>query len=159
MYKADLNKRTSWRVVSWQLPQEVQVQQAVLGIHIAKADFHAALLVDDSLRSKSFPNNPKGFSRLDAWLANRGVGHVHACLEATSSYGEDLDTHLADAGHTVSLVNPSRIKGYAQSELTRTKTDAVGAAIIALLQGPAPSSVYPARAGAAGAASPGSPFG
>lgn len=38
---------------------------------------------------------------------------------------------LHEAGHVVSLVNPSRIKAFAQSEMLRTKTDAVDAALIA----------------------------
>ena len=29
--------------------------------------------------------------------------------------------YMHDAGHTVSIVNPIRIKGFAQSELMRTK--------------------------------------
>ena len=39
--------------------------------------------------------------------------------------------HLADRGHTVSVVNLARIKGYALSELSRTKTDPVDGALIA----------------------------
>jgi transposase len=35
------------------------------------------------------------------------------------------------AGHTVSIVNPARIKGFAQSELVRNKTDKIDAGIIA----------------------------
>jgi len=39
--------------------------------------------------------------------------------------------YLHDAGHVVSVVNPARIKGFAQSELLRTKTDKLDAALIA----------------------------
>ena len=56
---------------------------------------------------------------------------MEACLEATGNYGEDLAIFLYEAGHTVSIVNPARIKGFAQSELVRTKTDKVDAGIIA----------------------------
>jgi len=38
---------------------------------------------------------------------------------------------MHDAGHTVSIVNPARIKGFAQSELMRTKNDKVDAGLIA----------------------------
>jgi transposase len=65
------------------------------------------------------------------WLAKQGVQKVHACLEATGSYGDDLAVYLHEAGHIVSIVNPARIKGFAQSELIRTKTDKVDAALIA----------------------------
>jgi transposase len=107
------------------------MQNAILGIDIAKVNFQVSLLVDDHERGKSFPNNPKGFIQLDHWLSNRGVDQVHACLEATGSYGEALAIHLADAGHMVSVVNPRRIHAFAGSELQRNKTDALDAGVIA----------------------------
>ena len=35
-----------------------------LGIDIGKADFHCALLLEEKVASKSFPNNGKGFNQL-----------------------------------------------------------------------------------------------
>jgi len=64
-------------------------------------------------------------------LEKQGIRKVHACLEATGNYGEDLAIYLHEAGHIVSIVNPARIKGFAQSELLRTKTDKLDAALIA----------------------------
>ena len=58
-------------------------------------------------------------------------GPVHACLEATGTYGDALAEALADAGYTVSVVNPAMIEAYARSRLTRTKTDRVDARLIA----------------------------
>jgi transposase len=52
-------------------------------------------------------------------------------MEATGSYWQALATALCDAGLTVSVVNPKRIKAFAESELLRAKTDAVDAALIA----------------------------
>jgi transposase len=69
--------------------------------------------------------------QLQAWLRNRKVERVHACLEATGGWSEDVAIVLHDAGHVVSLVNPSRIKAFAQSEMLRTKTDQIDAALIA----------------------------
>ena len=107
------------------------MSDAYLGIDIAKRDFHATLLIGEIERRHVFPNNDKGFAQLDAWLINRKVDRVHACMEATGAYAEAVATHLVERGHLVSIVNPARIKGYAQSELSRTKTDAVDAALIA----------------------------
>ncbi len=59
------------------------------------------------------------------------VGRVHACLEATGGWSEAVALTLHEAGHVVSIVNPSRVKAFAQSEMLRTKTDAVDAALIA----------------------------
>lgn len=102
-----------------------------LGIDISKGDFHAVLVIGDSAAKKSFPNSSKGFAQLDAWLHNRRAANVFACMEATGAYWRALATHLHASGHTVAVVNPSRIKAYAQSELLRNKTDAVDAALIA----------------------------
>ena len=104
---------------------------SVLGIDIAKQKFDAALLVDGKTKHKTCKNSAEGFETLMYWLEKQGIQKVHACLEATGNYGEDLAIHLHEAGHTVSIVNPARIKGFAQSELIRTKTDKIDAGIIA----------------------------
>ncbi|MEE8428362.1 MAG: transposase, partial [Gammaproteobacteria bacterium] len=62
-------------------------------------------------------------------------------MESTNIYGEALAEVLYDHGYTVSIVNPARIKGFAQSELSRTKTDKADAKVIArfcLALAPAP---------------------
>ena len=103
-----------------------------LGLDIAKLKFNACLVREGGkLRHKVFPNDPDGFSQLAAWLSKQGVGRVHACMEATGTYGDSLATHLHEAGHTVSRVNPAAIKAYAQSHLSRAKNDRVDAALIA----------------------------
>ncbi len=102
-----------------------------LGIDVGKSDFHATLLVDERTWSKSFPNAKAGLTQLASWLKNRKVERVHACLESTGGFEEALALDLHERGHVVSVVNPSRIKAFAQSELLRTKTDAVDAALIA----------------------------
>jgi transposase len=103
----------------------------VLGIDIAKQKFDVALLLDGKTKQKVCKNSVEGFETLMVWLEKQGIQKVHACLEATGNYGEDLAICLHEAGHMVSIVNPARIKGFAQSELIRTKTDKVDAGIIA----------------------------
>lgn len=104
---------------------------AILGIDIAKAKFDVALLQTERCRHHVFPNNTRGFADLQRWLHDQQVDSVHACLEATSTYGLALAAFLHAAGHTLSVVNPFQIKAFAQSELRRTKTDKVDAALIA----------------------------
>ena len=89
------------------------------------------LLQSDRTTSKIVANSPTGIAQLKTWLKNRKAAEVHVCLEATGGWSEDVAEALHDAGLTVSLVNPSRIKAFAQSELLRTKTDRVDAAMIA----------------------------
>lgn len=103
-----------------------------LGLDISKLKFNACLMREGGkLRHKVFANNPEGFSQLSDWLKQQGGEQVHACLEATGTYGDRLATYLHEHAHTVSVVNPAAIKAYAQSHLSRTKTDRVDAALIA----------------------------
>lgn len=102
-----------------------------LGIDIAKATFQAALLHNGKLHHHRFDNSTVGFAQLQAWLVKHRCKRLHAAMEATASYGDDLALFLYQAGHRVSVVNPARIKGFAQSELQRNKTDKLDAALIA----------------------------
>lgn len=115
---------------------------AVLGIDIAKAKFAVALRTPDGkTRRKTCPNTSAGFEELGGWLTRQHVTQVHACLEATGTYGEALATWLYDAGHQVSIVNPAVIHAYARVQLARSKTDALDAELIAqftVTQQPAP---------------------
>lgn len=105
---------------------------AVLGIDIAKAKFDVALqFADGRVRRKSCANSSIGFVELSQWLTRQHADRVHACLEATGTYGEALATWLHDAGHRVSVVNPMVIHAFAASKLSRTKTDRADAALIA----------------------------
>jgi transposase len=103
-----------------------------LGLDIAKLKFNACLVrAVGKLRHKVFPDNADGFAQLSDWLSKQGVTQVHACLEATGAYGDSPAAYLHEQDHRVSTVNPAAIKAYAQSHLSRTKTDRVDAALIA----------------------------
>ena len=105
---------------------------AVLGIDIAKDKFAVTLRTrDGKRRRKSCPNTAAGFAELAAWLARHGAPYVHACLEATGTYGDALALWLHDAGHVVSVVNPAIIHAYARTHLSRSKTDRIDADLIA----------------------------
>lgn len=103
-----------------------------LGIDISKATFDVALLKDGKRAKRAkFDNTLSGFEQLSQWLHTQDVAPIHACLEATNIYGHALATYLHQQGHSVSIVNPARVKGYAQSQLSRTKNDAADASLIA----------------------------
>jgi transposase len=102
-----------------------------LGIDVGKSDLHAALLQGERSSTKSVPNSAIGIKQLIAWLKNRKAENVHACLESTGGWSEAVAFALHENGYLVSIVNPCRIKAFAQSEMLRTKTDAVDAAMIA----------------------------
>jgi len=104
---------------------------AVLGIDIAKDTFAVALLHNSHCEQAAFSNTPSGMHKLLTWLKGRKGAHLHACMEATGTYGEALALFLYQVGHTVSVVNPARIAAYAKSQLARNKTDGVDAQLIA----------------------------
>lgn len=103
----------------------------ILGIDVAKAILVVVLLNEQREHRAEFANSAAGLSKLLTWLAKHCPSPVHACLEATGSYGEELAQALFDAGHTVSIVNPARIAAYAKVQAARHKTDQVDAALIA----------------------------
>ncbi len=106
--------------------------QYTLGIDIAKASYHVSLKRPDGKRhQKSARNTPAGHAGLIEWLRRQASEPVHACLEATGTYGEAVATALVEAGHRVSIVNPAAVKAFAQSQLRRTKTDGVDAEVLA----------------------------
>lgn len=105
-----------------------------VGIDVAKSKLDVALLDErGKLRNHVFTNDCKGHAALLAWLNARAAPSVRlrVCMEATGPYGEAAALALADAGVVVSVVNPARVKGFAQSELLRNKTDRADAALLA----------------------------
>ena len=110
-----------------------------LGVDIAKAKFdvalHAARSDTNTRKDKCavFANNPAGFESLLQWLAKHSVAldSVHVAMEATGIYYEQLAQFLCAKGLAVSVINPSRISGFAQANLSRTKTDKADAKLIA----------------------------
>lgn len=107
-------------------------EQAV-GIDVSKRKLDVCLAREGKFKSKVFPNTEDGHAALHAWLQARGLdSDVPICLEATGPYSERVATALADSGWRVSVVNPARVKGFAQSQLTRNKNDRIDAKLLAI---------------------------
>ena len=106
---------------------------AVVGIDVSKKKVDLVLVRGGKSNSKVFANNAPGHAQLGRWLIERGCSHeaTHVCLEATGPYSEALALALVDARWKVSVVNPARIKGFAQGELSRNKTDQADAGLLA----------------------------
>ena len=106
--------------------------KAYLGIDVSKDSLEVVLLREgETAQQARFDNTRTGFNSLHNFLKKRKVERLHACLEATGHYGDGVALFLYEAGYTVSVVNPARIKGYAQSRMSRNKTDSVDATLIA----------------------------
>ena len=100
---------------------------AVLGIDIAKAKFKVTLLSRMGAATQGLRELASRLRRAAGLVDPPGGRAVHACLEATGTYGELLATTLVEAGHRVSVLNPAIIYHYAKSHLARAKTDPVDA--------------------------------
>lgn len=107
-----------------------------VGIDVSKAKLDVALLSrENKVRSKVFANEPNGFVALRQWLDSHvegGRSAAHACLESTGTYHEGVATHLFDEGVAVSVVNPTLVKRFAESEALRAKTDRIDARTLAM---------------------------
>ena len=105
---------------------------AFLGIDIAKDSFDVTLLLEPGGKHRrQFTNNATGYKQLHHWLQHHTAALLPACMESTSCYWEDLALYLHQAGYPVSVVNPARIRGYAISQMRRSKTDPIDADVIA----------------------------
>ncbi len=105
---------------------------AALGIDIAKLKFDVCLLKENGkAKHKVKALTRHGFEQLISWLNSHQVSSLHACLEATGTYGELLALFLFEAGFPVSVVNPAAVRAFANAGLSRTKTDKADAELIA----------------------------
>jgi transposase len=100
------------------------------GIDVAKATLQVCVL-GASQQQREFGNTSKGHQQLVKWLKQQTDELAVVGLEATGSYGEAVCAYLYEQGLPVSVINPARIKAYAQSQLKRHKTDAIDAQLIA----------------------------
>lgn len=75
-------------------------------------------------------NNQKGYLKALAEIKRLNI-KPHICMEATGIYYEGFADFMAENGHLVSVVNPLKIKKFAESEFQKTKTDKQDARLIA----------------------------
>jgi transposase len=107
-----------------------------IGIDVAKAKLDCSLLLDaasSKRRAKAVANSRSGIGELLTWCAKQGlaVHELHAILEGTGVYHEQAALALADAGVTVSIVNPAQVKDFGRSLGVRTKTDGIDSLVLA----------------------------
>ncbi len=109
------------------------LEQFVLGIDVSKLKLDVALLANGKVKNKVVENRLLGYQALGQWLDKQGVSPagLKVCMESTGPYSEPAALALIDMGMLVSIVNPARVKGFAQSQLVRNKNDRVDAALLA----------------------------
>lgn len=103
-----------------------------IGVDVSKKTLDVTLLNEKGgKRRKRVANTNEGIELLLNWIQKQSADKAHICMESTSVYWEDLAEALEESAHTVSVVNPMRIKGYAISQLRRSKTDPIDGDVIA----------------------------
>lgn len=81
-------------------------------------------------QNHTYPNTPAGLRRLTAFLLKLPQP-VHLVAEATGGYEQPLIRAAHAAGLPLSLVEPARVRHFAQAQGLRAKTDALDAALLA----------------------------
>lgn len=114
-----------------------------LGVDVAKKKLDCLLLESSSgkVKSKVVDNTAAGFAALLEWLGKQKATELHVVMEPTGMYHEAAALALADAGLTVSLVNPAQLRAFAQGLGVKTKTDKQDSTVLAKFgatQKPAP---------------------
>jgi transposase len=107
-----------------------------LGMDVAKAKLDCCLLLDEASakrKTKVVNNTRSGIADLLAWIAKQQVSsqQLHVVMEATGVYHEQAALALADAGITVSIVNPAQVRDFGRGLAVRTKTDGVDSLVLA----------------------------
>ena len=99
-----------------------------IGIDVAKLTLEL-----DPLHLKGLaqvPNSPAGLQKLLKALKRLKDCRVHVLCEATGGYERALTEALHEAGITLSVLNPARVKAFARALGQQSKTDALDALVL-----------------------------
>ncbi len=107
-----------------------------IGIDVSKANLDCAYRRDiDQVKAKrkSFRNKPEGFASLLVWVKNlsgRNCKDIAFIVEPTSIYHDRLVEFLYACGATVYLVNPARVRKFAEGIGILSKNDVIDADLL-----------------------------
>lgn len=110
----------------------------IIGIDVSKAKLHSSLLTDphhNKTKNKVSENSLSGFRNLLEWTCRHAKcesAELHFVMEATGVYHESLAEFLFEAGCKVSVINPFKIKRFAESHGFRSKNDSHDGLVLAL---------------------------
>ncbi len=100
--------------------------RTIVGIDVSKAKVDVAL---HSGAEATFPNTPPGRRQLVKWVKQHQVDK--AVMEASGGYERSWTRLLQDGGLEVWIVDPKRVRRFAQSAGQLAKTDRIDARMIA----------------------------
>jgi transposase len=101
------------------------------GIDVSKDKLDIALTKDGNkiLSTIAFQNSMINFQRLLNWIKKHSDKNslIRVCIEVTGIYHEGISEFLSEKENfIVSIINPFQSKAFADSIISRTKTDKVG---------------------------------
>jgi transposase len=117
----------------------MNILKQTVGIDVSYKKFDARFGTIDTQQqntlspSKSFNNSPAGFKLFLRWLKKLIVSHdipLIFVMEATGVYYEHLAHFLLQHGYQVAVILPNKIRNYAKSLESKSKTDPIDAATI-----------------------------
>ena len=102
---------------------------------VSKAKLDCVWLRENNkVKSKVFSNQIEGWKAVISWSqknTQEGTDQLHFVMEATGVYHENFAPWLYAQGASVSVVNPTYVKHYAQGIGVRTKNDKKGSVVLA----------------------------
>ena len=95
----------------------------VIGLDVSKDTIDATLITTKGSKDYiKISNNNEGFENLINWIKTKRIRKIAISMEATGIYYEQAAEYL-NALYTVYVINPLKIKEYAKSQFSHTKTD------------------------------------
>ena len=103
----------------------------VIGLDISKDTIDVTLITaKGEMDYIKIGNSHEGFEKLIDWIKTKRVRKIAISMEATGVYYEQAAEYLS-AVYTVYVINPLKIKDYAKSQFSHTKTDKADSKLIA----------------------------
>jgi transposase len=115
------------------------ILKQIFGIDVAMDTFTVRFGTTDTNQdqqisnSETFKNTTLGFKKFLQWIKKRIISNdipLFFVMEATGVYYENLAHFLYSNNYNVSVVLPGKIRNYAKSLQTKSKTDPIDAANI-----------------------------
>ncbi len=117
----------------------MNILKQTIGIDIAYQSFNACFGTINTQQqntlspARSFKNSPAGFKLFLRWLKKLILSDnipLVVVMEATGVYYEQLAHFLSQQGYHVAVILPNKIRNYAKSLQSKSKTDPLDAAVI-----------------------------
>lgn len=105
----------------------MEIKKAFIGIDVSKDRLDVACQGKKAI--KQYRNNSKGITKMIARF--HGIEIERIVVEATAGFEQEAVKKMLQQGLPVSLINPTRVRRYAQAQGQHAKTDCLDAHVLA----------------------------